>query len=173
MNDGEVALKDISPFKGGCSSKIIGPDGLEEELEAEFHRVRILENKEVAQLEALELSLAKKKNNVANINHKKQKIAGGGHSGGVNSLMAGTNSSNHHMVPISALAVVLIEGEENGVNDATSRQYRVEAERLFNIGLNMGVTTNTDRVSMLERLIDAEKKEDETNENWEDEEVGQ
>jgi hypothetical protein len=61
----------------------------------------------------------------------------------------------------------------NEINEATSRQYRVEAERLFNIGLNMGVTTNADRISMVERLVDSEIKDDDSIDGWEEDEVDQ
>ncbi|MCH80618.1 hypothetical protein A2U01_0001388, partial [Trifolium medium] len=226
--EGEMAMKYRSLIKGGCSSKINGPVGLEEVLEVENHGVRILNNREVAQLEAYELSLAHKNNIIGSnfLKAKKQKNVGGGSSTGTNSLLSGmtrtgrfvravhegakvkankkdnnkrkgrtktrqvveseesisdvsltqvtgTNSLHRHTVPVSALAVVLVEGEENDINDVVNKQYRIEAERLFNIGLNMGVTTNADRISMMERLIDSEKKEVDIIEAWEDEEVDQ
>ncbi|GAU42371.1 hypothetical protein TSUD_350370 [Trifolium subterraneum] len=72
----------------------------------------------------------------------------------------GMTSLRRSMVSVSALTVVLVEGEVNEINDASNEKYRIEAERLFNIGLNMGVTTNADIISMVERLIDLEETED-------------
>ncbi|MCH83079.1 hypothetical protein A2U01_0003894, partial [Trifolium medium] len=63
------------------------------------------------------------------------------------------------MVPISSLQVVLTEEEPNRVHDAGSVAFRVEAEGLFNIGLNLGCTSNEERITMIERLIDLEEKE--------------
>jgi hypothetical protein len=76
-------------------------------------------------------------------------------------------------IPISALQVVLTEGYSNRVHDAESEAYRIEAERLFNIGLNLGCTTNEERISMIERLVDLEEKEGVVVEVLEDEEVDQ
>jgi hypothetical protein len=45
------------------------------------------------------------------------------------------------------------------VVDEENRRYRIEAERLFNIGLNLGATTNAERIEMVERLLDMEVKE--------------
>jgi hypothetical protein len=57
-------------------------------------------------------------------------------------------------VLVSAIQVVLVEGESNEVRDVENRAYRLEAERLFNIGINM--TSNVERISMVERLLDME-----------------
>jgi hypothetical protein len=62
-------------------------------------------------------------------------------------------------VPVSSLQVVLMEGESNRIHVAESTAYRVEAERLFNIVVNLGCTTNEERITMIERLIDLEEKE--------------
>jgi hypothetical protein len=62
-------------------------------------------------------------------------------------------------MPVSSLQVILMEGESNRIHDAESTAYRVEAERLFNIGVNLGCTTNEERITMIERLIDLEEKE--------------
>jgi hypothetical protein len=91
----------------------------------------------------------------------------------VSLVPAPSNISHSHLVPVPSLAAVLVEGEVNEINEATSRQYRVEAERLFNIGLNMGVTTNADRISMVERLVDSEIKDDDSIDGWEEDEVDQ
>jgi hypothetical protein len=74
---------------------------------------------------------------------------------------------------VGALEVVLTEGESNLVSDEANRHYRIEAERLFNIGLNLGATTNAERIAMVDRLIDLEAKEVENIEDWEEEEVNQ
>jgi hypothetical protein len=55
----------------------------------------------------------------------------------------------------------LTEGESNRIHDVESEAYRIEAERLFNIGLNLGCSTNEERIVMIERLIDLEEKEGE------------
>jgi hypothetical protein len=59
-------------------------------------------------------------------------------------------------VQVSAIQIVLVEGESNDVRDIDNRAYRLEAERLFNIGLNMGATSNVERITMVERLMDME-----------------
>ncbi|MCI40407.1 hypothetical protein A2U01_0061640 [Trifolium medium] len=64
------------------------------------------------------------------------------------------------MVPISSLQVILTDEEPNRVHDAESVAFRVEAERLFNIGSNLGCTRNGERITMIERLMDLEEKED-------------
>jgi hypothetical protein len=78
-----------------------------------------------------------------------------------------------NFVPVTALEVVLTEGESNLVVDEANRRYRIEAERLFNIGLNLGATTNAERIEMVERLLDMEVKELANIEDWEEEEVDQ
>jgi hypothetical protein len=80
------------------------------------------------------------------------------------------SSKQNKMVPISALEVMLVEGESNQLNDEQCRQYRQQAERLFNIGINMGVTTNSERITMVEKLMDLEGKEVDAMEGWEEEE---
>jgi hypothetical protein len=81
------------------------------------------------------------------------------------------NAAQKKMVPISALEVMLVEGESNQLNDEQCRKYRLQAERLFNIGMNLGVTTNSDRISMVEKLMDLEENEVDAIEVWEEEEV--
>jgi hypothetical protein len=78
-----------------------------------------------------------------------------------------------NFVPVAALEVVLTEGESNLVVDEENRRFRIEAERLFNIGLNLGATTNAERIEIVERLLDMEAKEVENIEDWEKEEVDQ
>jgi hypothetical protein len=80
---------------------------------------------------------------------------------------------NRRMVPISSLHVVLTEGESNRIHDVGSTAYRIEAERLFNTGVNLGCTTNEERISMIDRLIDLEEKEDNVVEVLGEDEVDQ
>ncbi|GAU45815.1 hypothetical protein TSUD_115030 [Trifolium subterraneum] len=82
-----------------------------------------------------------------------------------------SSNVNNKMVPISALEVMLIEGESNELNNEQYKQHRVQAERLFNIGINMGVTTNSERITMVEKLMDLEENEVDAIEGWEEEEV--
>jgi hypothetical protein len=79
----------------------------------------------------------------------------------------------NNFVPVASLEVVLTEGESNLVMDEANRRYWIEAERLFNIGLNLGATTNSERIEMVEKLLDMEVKEIENIEDWEEEEVDQ
>jgi hypothetical protein len=81
--------------------------------------------------------------------------------------------SGKNFVPVASLEVVLTEGESNLVRDEANKRYQIEAERLFNIGLNLGATTNSERIEMVERLLDMEVKEVENNEEFEGEEVDQ
>jgi hypothetical protein len=77
------------------------------------------------------------------------------------------------VIPVSSLEVVLFEGESRKDNEDEIRLYRIEVERLFNIGMNMGVTTNAERISLVERLIDLEDKEVNVDDEWEEEIVNQ
>jgi hypothetical protein len=61
----------------------------------------------------------------------------------------------------------------NLVYDKKSEVYRKEADRLFNIGINLGCTSNEERISMIERLIDLESKGNGQEEGLGDEEVDQ
>jgi hypothetical protein len=49
----------------------------------------------------------------------------------------------------------LIGGNQRCVSQAEVANFRIEAERLFNIGMNLGISSNEDRISMVERLIDS------------------
>ncbi|KAK2447937.1 heterogeneous nuclear ribonucleoprotein Q [Trifolium repens] len=49
----------------------------------------------------------------------------------------------------------LVDGVFRG-EQINSVNYRIQAERLFNIGMNLGISSNEDRISMVERLIDSE-----------------
>jgi hypothetical protein len=70
-------------------------------------------------------------------------------SNGSQDLYGSFAGGNRNLVPISSLQVVLMEGESNRIHDAESTAYRVEAERLFNIGVNLGCTTNEFWLSFL------------------------
>jgi hypothetical protein len=58
-----------------------------------------------------------------------------------------------NMIPISNLQLVLNEGELCSVVEGTNTHVRIEAERLFHIGLNLGVTSNEERLQTLERMV--------------------
>jgi hypothetical protein len=57
-------------------------------------------------------------------------------------LIGSCVGGNSSIVPISSLQVVLVEGESNRIHDVESAAYCLEAERLFNIGANLGCSTN-------------------------------
>jgi hypothetical protein len=60
-------------------------------------------------------------------------------------------------IPISNIQIVLNEGEECRPQiDDHGRQIRIEAERLFHIGLNLGITSNEERLTTLERMVELE-----------------
>jgi hypothetical protein len=40
-------------------------------------------------------------------------------------------------------------------HEVDSVNFRIQAERLFNIGMNLGISSNEDRILMVERLIDS------------------
>jgi hypothetical protein len=62
----------------------------------------------------------------------------------------------NRIIPISNIQIVLNEGEVSWPNEGRCRQIRVEAERLFHIGLNLGITSNEERLSTLERMAELE-----------------
>jgi hypothetical protein len=64
------------------------------------------------------------------------------------------------MIPVSNIQVVLNEGEVNRRYDGNMREIRVEAERLFHIGLNLGITSNEERLDMLDRMVDLEVRDE-------------
>jgi hypothetical protein len=55
---------------------------------------------------------------------------------------------------------VLNEGEMDRLIDDNTRGIRVEAERLFHIGLNLGITSNAERLGILNRMIDLEVRDE-------------
>ncbi|WJX50133.1 hypothetical protein P8452_36479 [Trifolium repens] len=54
----------------------------------------------------------------------------------------------------------LVDGIMRCENQVDPVNFRIEAERLFNIGMNLGISSNEDRISMVERLIDSEGADD-------------
>jgi hypothetical protein len=60
------------------------------------------------------------------------------------------------MIPISNIQVVLHEGDQNCHAIEDSRDVRLEAERLFYIGMNLGVIRNEERLQTLNRMVEAE-----------------
>ncbi|MCH80217.1 hypothetical protein A2U01_0000982 [Trifolium medium] len=70
------------------------------------------------------------------------------------------------MVPVSALEVVLVEGETDQIRDRDNANYRIEAERL-----KLGVSGNMVRLAMVEKLIDMQEKEVAMKERCGEEEV--
>jgi hypothetical protein len=64
-------------------------------------------------------------------------------------------------IPVSNIQIVLNEGEVCRPIEGHSRQIRIEAERLFHIGLNLGITSNEDRLLTLDRMVDLEVGDEE------------
>jgi hypothetical protein len=60
------------------------------------------------------------------------------------------------IIPISNIQIVLNEGEVSRPLDGRGRQIRVEAERLFHIGLNLCITSNEERLTTLDRMVELE-----------------
>ncbi|GAU49580.1 hypothetical protein TSUD_139970 [Trifolium subterraneum] len=157
MEEGvDVAMKNRSLFLGGCSSKNIGLHGPREVLDVEYQGVRILKDKEVAQLEMLYENTLSERRELEGGQTKSMKSkkhnGGGGAVQGVNSMYT---------------------GESRQQNDEACRFYRIEAGRFFNIGMNLGVTTNAEKITMVERLMDLEAKDMRVVDEWEDDEVNQ
>jgi hypothetical protein len=63
-------------------------------------------------------------------------------------------------IPVSNIQIVLNEGEVNRPLDDNLRTIRVEAERLFHIGLNLGITSNEERLGILDRMVDLEMRDE-------------
>ncbi|WJX20200.1 hypothetical protein P8452_09784 [Trifolium repens] len=64
------------------------------------------------------------------------------------------------LLPISNIQIVLNEGQENRPMDDNLINVRVEAERLFHIGLNLGITSNEERLGILDRMVDLERRDE-------------
>ncbi|GAU51424.1 hypothetical protein TSUD_413320 [Trifolium subterraneum] len=64
------------------------------------------------------------------------------------------------LIPVSNIQVVLQEGVECQMMDDHAREIRLEAERLFYIGLNLGVNSNEERFQMLDRMVDLEGRDE-------------
>ncbi|WJX68791.1 hypothetical protein P8452_53129 [Trifolium repens] len=54
----------------------------------------------------------------------------------------------------------IIDGNQRRVMEADVTNFRIEAERLFNIGMNLGISSNEDRIALVERLMDSNGAED-------------
>jgi hypothetical protein len=50
---------------------------------------------------------------------------------------------------------IIIDGNQRRVLQDDVATFRIEAERLFNIGMNLGISSNEDRLAMVDRLIDS------------------
>jgi hypothetical protein len=68
--------------------------------------------------------------------------------------------ADRNLIPISNIQIVLNEGEVNRPMNEKLRNIRVEAERLFHIGLNLGITSNEERLGILDRMVDLEMRDD-------------
>jgi hypothetical protein len=68
--------------------------------------------------------------------------------------------ADRNLIPISDIQIVLNEGEVNRHMDEKLRTIRVEAERLFHIGLNLGITSNEERLGILDRMVDLEMRDE-------------
>jgi hypothetical protein len=64
------------------------------------------------------------------------------------------------VIPVSNIQIVLNEGEVSRPIDDKIRTIRVEAERLFHIGLNLGITSNEERIGILDRMIELEVRDE-------------
>ncbi|GAU23943.1 hypothetical protein TSUD_181320 [Trifolium subterraneum] len=64
------------------------------------------------------------------------------------------------LIPISNLQVVLNEGEVNREEDDHMKEVRLEAERIFNIGMNLGVSINEERLLALDRMVELERRDE-------------
>jgi hypothetical protein len=54
----------------------------------------------------------------------------------------------------------LVDGIPRYDNHVDPVNFHIQAERLFNIGMNLGISSNEDRILMVERLIDSKGAED-------------
>jgi hypothetical protein len=86
---------------------------------------------------------------------------------------AACDDGHRNHLQISAIQVAPVGGESNEVYALESRAYRIEAERLFNIGANLGATSNEERITMIERLMDMESNDMVREDDLGDDEVDQ
>ncbi|MCI36109.1 hypothetical protein A2U01_0057331, partial [Trifolium medium] len=61
-------------------------------------------------------------------------------------------------------------GDEETMSNEAIQEYRIEAERLFNIGTNLDVSSNAERIMMIEKFVELEKKDVKNMEDLEEEE---
>jgi hypothetical protein len=70
------------------------------------------------------------------------------------------SGSARQMIPVSKIQIVLHEGGGVRQCDENAREIRVEAERLFHIGMNLGITSNEERLGVLERMVELEIRDE-------------
>jgi hypothetical protein len=68
--------------------------------------------------------------------------------------------ASRQVIPVSNIQIVLNEGEVSRPIDDKIRTIWVEAERLFHIGLNLGITSNEERIGILDRMIELEVRDE-------------
>jgi hypothetical protein len=49
----------------------------------------------------------------------------------------------------------IIDGNQRCDMEPEVSNFRIEAERLFNIGMNLGISSNEDRIALVERLMES------------------
>ncbi|WJX31916.1 hypothetical protein P8452_20303 [Trifolium repens] len=85
-------------------------------------------------------------------NYQEEDIQNNSSTATGDSLDGGGN--NQPLIPVSNIQIVLNEGEVNLPNEVHTREIRIEAERLFHIGLNLGITSNEERLRTLDRMVE-------------------
>ncbi|KAK2359679.1 zinc finger CCCH domain-containing protein [Trifolium repens] len=128
-------------------------------------------NKWVQYTNAKKIHGGKKGKKIKGANKKKKKGAGAVEVSQEDEIQMETSESTgesgccgdmaKQLIPVSNIQIVLNEGEVCRTNEGHSRQIRVEAERLFHIGLNLGITSNEDRLLTLDRMVDLEVGDEE------------
>ncbi|KAK2381717.1 hypothetical protein QL285_069304 [Trifolium repens] len=68
--------------------------------------------------------------------------------------------ASRQVILVSNIQIVLNEGEVSRPIDDKIRTIRVEAERLFHIGLNLGITSNEERIGILDRMIELKVRDE-------------
>ncbi|MCI45995.1 hypothetical protein A2U01_0067235, partial [Trifolium medium] len=84
----DVAMKDRELFRGGASRSVIGPNGLSQVVFPEYQYVKLLKNKEVAQLEEDYVKELVVEKNCDNGQRKKKKNSAGSDNSVVNALLS-------------------------------------------------------------------------------------
>jgi hypothetical protein len=78
------------------------------------------------------------------------------HSENSESMGDSCSETARQFIPVTNIQIVLNEGEVNRRGDVDVSRIRLEAERLFHIGLNLGITSNEERLGTLDRMVDLE-----------------